>query len=183
MNKPLYENVGIGTIIKRIGECNALSGDYGLSILLTQQTPREDECKDLCITEGSKLIVIDFKAPDDIDYQKRHYKNVRIRIGKLGNIIGFNNVFLGLLHAALRINILYSISHSKGYFMHIATPLSTVFIPLNEFKDALYISQKGTLYFRNIDVKEISYDCVFCNGLLKRYLESKSLVIIKSMIS
>ena len=54
VNKPLYENVGIGTIVKRIGECTALTSDYNMSILLTQQTPREDECKDLCITVGSK---------------------------------------------------------------------------------------------------------------------------------
>jgi|GEM_PF-5663555 len=68
VNKPLYENVGIGTIIKRIGECTALTSDYNMSILLTQQTPREDECKDLCITVGSKIVVIDFKAPDQITH-------------------------------------------------------------------------------------------------------------------
>ncbi|MEB3779698.1 MAG: hypothetical protein GSR85_05640, partial [Desulfurococcales archaeon] len=181
MSKPLFENIGIGTIIKRIGECNALSDDYSLSILLTQQTPREDECKDLCIAGGSKLVVIDFKAPVVIDYQMRRYKNVRTRVSRLGNIIGLNNIFLGLLHAALKISTQCVINYNKGYFMHMATPLSTVFVPLSEFNGNSHTFQKGTLYFGNIDINEIDYNCIFCNGLLKRYLESESLIILKSM--
>lgn len=158
-NKPLYENVGIGDIIKRIGECNALVDDYELFIRFTQQSPREDECRDLCITTGSKLIVIDFKAPDEIHSDRRVYRGVSTRIGSLENIIGSDNLFLGLLHALLAVEAPQS---SRGYFLHVVTPMTTVFIPLSSLSGKFRRAPGGVINFGDIEVRGVDFPYCPC---------------------
>lgn len=179
VNKPLYENVGIGTIIKRIGECTALTGDYNLFTLLTQQTPREDECKDMCITVGSKIVVIDFKAPDQITSSERVYLNVRTRINSLKSTLGLKNLLLGLLHATLRVTP--HAGQKNGYFLHIATPMTTIFVPLLQFvKDKQYSS--NTLNLGNIKIKDFEYSCFACEGILYNIMSSEKDLIFRASI-
>jgi len=177
--KPLYENVGIGTIIKRIGECTALTGDYDLSIRLTQQTPREDECKDLCVTVGSKIVIIDFKAPDEISDAERVYRNVRTRINGLKSILKSNNLLLGLLHATLRVPP--AAGQTSGYFLHIATPMTTIFIPLSEFgrhaRPYSLVAKLGDIRIRNI-----KYYCFPCEGILYDIMSSEKDLVMEASV-
>ena len=132
MAKPLYENVGIGSIIRKIGECNCVGSGYDISTLLTQQTPREDECRDLCIVSGSKIIVVDFKAPRIITRNERVYENVSTRITNLMNIIGLENSFIGFLHGYLQVNPSPQ-NVVGGYYLSTASPLTTAFVSLSNF--------------------------------------------------
>lgn len=159
-SKPLYENVGIGTIIRRIGECTALTNDYNIDVRLTQQTPREDECKDLCISVGSKVVVIDFKAPDQISSSERIYNNVTTRIGNLRDILTSDNLLLGLIHAALMVDPSSQRRSSRGYFLHIATPITTVFIPLSRFPHARQKSS-GIVNLGTLRVRGVKHSCPF----------------------
>ncbi|MEB3780913.1 MAG: hypothetical protein GSR85_11920 [Desulfurococcales archaeon] len=155
MGKPLYENVGIGTIIKHIGECSVLMGDYDLSVLLTQQTPKEEECRDLCITVGSKLVIIDFKAPDIITTQERIYRNVKTRIKGLKGLLGSSNLLLGLLHATLEDS---PGKRNSGYFLHVAAPMTTIFTPLFQFTDLAKVnSTNNIMNIGDIKVRNIKY--------------------------
>lgn len=132
MAKPLYENVGIGSIIRKIGECNCVSSGSGTSTLLTQQTPREDECRDLCIVSGSKIIVVDFKAPHLITRNERVYGNVLTKITNLMNFIGLENSFIGFLHGFLQVDPSPQ-SVAGGYYLSTASPLTTAFVSLSNF--------------------------------------------------
>ncbi len=179
VNKPLYENVGIGTIIKRIGECTALTSDYNMSILLTQQTPKEDECKDLCITVGSKIVVIDFKAPDQITHSGRVYRNVKTRIKGLEYLLGSDNLLLGLLHATLRVTP--QTGRTSGYFLHIATPMFTVFVPLSQFTKYAQISSL-TVKLGDIIIRDVEYSCFPCEGILYDIMSSERNLILSASI-
>lgn len=177
--KPLYENVGIGTIIKRIGECTALTGDYNTSIQLTQQTPREDECKDLCITVGSKIVVIDFKAPDKISSSERIYRNIQTRIGSLKNLLGSNNLMLGLLHATLRVTP--QTRHINGYYLHTATPITTIFVPLSQLVE---YTQKfsHTLNLGDIRIREAKHLCFSYRNILYNIMGSEKDLTLRASI-
>ena len=125
----MYENIGIGSIIRKIGECNCIGLNRVASTLLTQQTPREDECRDLCITTGSKIVIVDFKAPDTISRYERVYENVSTRITRIMEVIGAKNSFIGFLHGFLRVDP--SGGGGNGYYLSIATPLTTAFVPMS----------------------------------------------------
>lgn len=179
LGKPLYENVGIGTIIKRIGECNALIGDYDLSVRLTQQSPREDECKDLCITVGSKIVVIDFKAPDKITSQERLYRNVKTRRTSLIKYLGSENILLGLFHAALTIN---PRRQSNGYFLNIAVPATTIFVPLSQFTGPTKSNPASTVNLGDIRIEEIEYIDSQCDFYSRICRNSEELLVKTSVV-
>ena len=177
--KPLYENVGIGTILKRIGECNALVGDYGLSVFLTQQHRElERECRDLCITVGSKAIIIDFKAPNQIRVDARSYERVELLVAGLENLIRSNSYFVGFLHAALRLDFN---GQPTGYFMHIATPMTTIFIPLNYIMKLAQI-QNGKAKFNTVRITDIRYRPTICEDRLTSILRNERLVVAVSRV-
>ncbi|NPA99605.1 MAG: hypothetical protein GXO43_09530 [Crenarchaeota archaeon] len=152
--KPLYENIGIGSIIKRIGECTALTNDYTLSTILTQQTPREDTCKDLCITKGSKLVIIDFKAPDVIRESERIYSYVRINAKGLEEFVQTGNFLVGFIHGALRLDV----TNGSGLYLHAATPMTTIFIPLKELGNHINYT------ISTIKIKNIKYEYPVTSG-------------------
>ncbi len=166
MGKPLFENVGIGMIIKRIGECNAIVNDYTLSTLLTQQTPREEECRDICITAGSKIVIIDFKAPD-VDSQGVRNYDLKTKVTRLAVRIGSRNFFFGLLHATLT-----SMPPSdRGYYLAIAVPATTRFLSLEQLgvNDSI-LQQKvnkvlnlGKLRVRSVYTRSSRLNSIYCN--------------------
>jgi len=111
MNKLIYENLAIGVIAQRIGECRFANKYFNLRMVITQQTigkmNLEEKYRDALLSVNNKILIIEFKAPvvkrtQDGDIVLE-YGN--INLPKLKTIadkkIGENNVVLALIHTLL----------------------------------------------------------------------------------
>lgn len=163
----LYENVGIGSIVFKVGECNAASrGEMAARVYLTQQV-RDGErlFRDLGLAVGSRLVIIDFKVPRDIvsgrGAAEKIYDVERIRrLGEAVNRLagaglrcysppaatvykGVNggipeaNAFLGLIHAYL-LTAPQRRAGGGGFYLARAAPATTAFIDLVTLSSALH---------------------------------------------
>lgn len=134
MSKLVYENLAIGVIIGRIGECRFANKFFtSLSMALTQQTPLERRYRDALMNVRDKLIVIEFKAPYITSDSKLVYKKIPMnKLMRIAKIIGEENTMLALIHALLTPNDIQSAYSSRrsGTYMWLATPATTAFIPL-----------------------------------------------------
>lgn len=75
----VYENPAIGVLLTRLGECRS-ENLYGLNAfpILTQQSPLDGQLGgDLALSEGDKLVVIEFKAPSKIVNGLSTYNHVQ----------------------------------------------------------------------------------------------------------
>ena len=151
-SKPLvYENVAIGVIAQRVGECR-LANRYILNPqqLVTQQiTPLEKLYRDSIIAEGDKFIVLEFKAPR-LSSKGLRYENIDIRaLMAIAKRFREENVFLALIHAYLPPNAIPK-NVGNGFYLWFAVPGTTAFIPLSNLPQALKASStKISLYVIN----------------------------------
>ena len=148
-SKPLvYENVAIGVIAQRIGECR-LANRYILNPqqLVTQQiVPLEKLYRDSIITRGDKSIVIEFKVPR-VSSKGLRYENIDIRaLMAIAKRFREENVFLALIHAYLPSHAIPK-NVGNGLYLWFAVPGTTAFIPLSNLPQALKASgTKISLY-------------------------------------
>lgn len=158
--KPLLENVGIGAIIERLGECRALNCDWELSSILTQ-TYAEEYCRDLCITVGSKLLLVDFKVPSRVERNYRHYDRVTFAIPDRlryiyfdhNNNIRSNIMYLGLIHATIEEDFQ---SLCPGFYLYYAVPMTTIFADISKIVQSVPQGCKRIINRENIRVKTAS---------------------------
>ncbi len=139
LRKLVYENLAIGAMAQRIGECR-YAGWYRNIVYqrLTQQTPLENRYRDSIFEVGDKVLAIEFKAPSCKGLAGRtilSYDKVDLR--KLANVaktLGKENVFLGLIHALLgQKNV--DCSKANGDYMWLATPGTTAFVNYMQLKN------------------------------------------------
>ncbi len=140
--KPLiYENVAIGIIAQRIGECR-LANRYIVNPqqLITQQIKSlENLYRDSIIAKGDKFIVIEFKAPY-LSNKGLRYNNINIRtLTKIAEKFHKRNVFLALIHAYVPIRIVPT-RISNGFYLWFAVPGTTAFIPLSSLSQVLKVT-------------------------------------------
>ena len=133
-SRPLvYENIVIGMIAQRIGECR-FANRYIISPeqLVTQQVrPLEKLYRDTIIIHGSKLIVIEFKSPY-VNNGVLRYMNIDIKtLISIADRLGYDNVFLALVHAYLPSYAIPQMA-KNGFYLWLATPGTTAFIPLSQ---------------------------------------------------
>jgi len=141
-SKPLvYENVAIGVIAQRVGECR-LANRYisNPQQLVTQQiTSLEKLYRDSVIAKGDKFIVIEFKAPR-LGNKGLRYENIDIRtLMAIAKKFREENVFLALIHAYLPLNAIPK-NIGNGFYLWFAVPGTTAFIPLSNLPQALKAS-------------------------------------------
>jgi hypothetical protein len=141
-SKPLvYENVAIGVIAQRVGECR-LANRYisNPQQLVTQQiTSLEKLYRDSVIAEGDKFIVIEFKAPR-LSSKGLKYESIDVRaLMAIANKFREENVFLALIHAYLPPNTIPK-NVGNGFYLWFAVPGTTAFIPLSNLPQALKAS-------------------------------------------
>ena len=74
MARLVYENIGIGTILQRLGECRYANGYYSNPRgMLTQQTRAERQTRDLALIGDLKLLVFEFKAPAIVQAPNKNF--------------------------------------------------------------------------------------------------------------
>ena len=140
-SKPLvYENVAIGVIAQRVGECR-LANRYisNPQQLVTQQIkPLEKLYRDSIIAEGDKFIVIEFKAPR-LSNKSLKYENINIgALMAIAKKFREENVFLALIHAYLPPNAIPK-NVGNSFYLWFAVPGTTAFIPLSNLLQNLKI--------------------------------------------
>jgi len=152
--RPLvYENVAIGMIAQRVGECR-FANRYLMSPrqVITQQTRSLEKLyRDSIIAEGDKLIVIEFKSPyviksSYINREILRYANIDFGIlTSIAKRFNDENVFLALIHAYLPNSAILR-KATPGFYLWLATPGTTAFIPLSQLTSQLKVkSHKLTL--------------------------------------
>jgi len=146
----IYENIAIGIIIQRIGECKGRN-NIGISSIFTQQTPLDRIYRDSIFSVSDKIAVIEFKAPEFVTMGNRsvlEYRRINIKsLEKIASNLGDSNVFLALVHAALDPKD-YPTTTPRGLYLWYAVPTTTVFVPFKEIRRR-NISQGTT----DIDIK------------------------------
>jgi len=141
-SKPLvYENVAIGVIAQRVGECR-LANRYisNPQQLVTQQiTSLEKLYRDSIIAEGDKFIVIEFKAPR-LGSKGLKYEDIDIKaLMAITKKFREENVFLALIHAYLPPNGIPK-NVGNGFYLWFAVPGTTAFIPLSSLPHVIKTS-------------------------------------------
>ncbi len=178
MVRLVYENIGIGAILQRLGECRYANGYYSNPRgMLTQQTRLERQSRDLALIGDLKLLVFEFKAPAIVQAPNKNfvlrYENIEIdkllaaarEVEKQNKAIkknGEESVMIALIHAALpnsevqnAYNHIMQLKQKKsrqssssqqstsivqdveGRYLWLATPGTTVYIPLKQIKSML----------------------------------------------
>lgn len=141
-SKPLVnENVAIGVIAQRVGECR-LANRYisNPQQLVTQQIKSLEKLyRDSIIAKGDKFIVIEFKAPR-LSSKGLKYKDINIRaLMAIAKKFREENVFLALIHAYLPPNAIPK-NVGNGFYLWFAVPGTTAFIPLSNLPQALKVA-------------------------------------------
>jgi len=143
----IYENLAIGIIAQRIGECRYANKYFvNVKMAMTQQIRRlEEKYRDAILSIGDKLLVIEFKAPTLSTNNTLKYENIYLdKLKKIADLVGEGNVMIALIHAALpKLEVLTA--KSTGTYLWLATPGTTTFIPL---KQVLRYAKPG-----NIDIE------------------------------
>ncbi len=90
-------------------------------------------------------------------------------------------MLLGLLHATLR--VIPQTRRTSGYFLHIATPMSTVFVPLSQFTEYAQTSSH-TIELGDIIIYDVEYSCFhfLCEDILYDIMGSERNLILCASI-
>ncbi len=125
----IYENVAIGLIVQRIGECRAQNSWLPIKGTLTQQTPLEKNYRDTLLSYGDKFVVIEFKSPE-FRSTSLIYEGIQLSVlYNIASTIGEENVLLGLIHATLAGRLIKTLG--SGLYCWWTVPATTVFVPLS----------------------------------------------------
>ena len=102
-----------------------------------QQTPLESRCRDSILEVGDKVLAVEFKAPScrgSADAAFLSYDGVDLdKLGSVAGMLGWKNVFLGLIHAFLCPKSV-DCSRADGEYMWLAAPGTTAFIDYMRLK-------------------------------------------------
>ncbi len=148
MRKIIYENVAIGAIIQRIGECRILNLLPNLSSILSQQSPLEKLRRDLSIQTGDKLIILEFKSPTLLNKCLRYEDIKWSALASIANKVGDENVFLALIHSRLPEKERQKIRSPNGLYKFQCVAATTSFISLKELKKQVSIFRKDIIVER-----------------------------------
>jgi len=130
----IYENLAIGIIAQRIGECRYANKYFvNVRMMVTQQIRKlEEKYRDAILSIEDKLLVIEFKAPKLTTNYTLKYENVNLdKLKKIAELVGGENVMIALIHVALP-NQEVRNAKSTGTYLWLATPGTTTFIPLEQ---------------------------------------------------
>ncbi|NPA98698.1 MAG: hypothetical protein GXO43_04900 [Crenarchaeota archaeon] len=159
----IAENVAIGVIMQRLGECRyANRYVWHLKAALTQQhASLEQKYRDAAVSVGDKLLVLEFKAPEcNVDGEKI-YKGIDMsKLEKIANIVGERNVLLALIHAYLApkyVASVASVGQSSYFYLWLAVPGTTAFVPLDELPAHLKTGTIKLKVLNSIPPVNISY--------------------------
>lgn len=134
MPKLVYENVAIGVIAQRVGECRYSNRYFvDLRMAVTQQVRGLDErYRDTLFLVNDKLLVIEFKAPRVKQGGVLVYEKVNMaKLRRVAQCIGEGNVFIAFIHALLPRTCIVR-ARPMGFYLWLATPGTTAFVPLIE---------------------------------------------------